>query len=261
MIKTGRALFAIVFLGALAGCSKSPPNCSDEETLTLVRKILLEQIGGGASDEEIRNGLTFEFARASSSDEKIKKLTCEAKLVSGGSYQLPITYESQLDDNGQHIVSVGGISTIDLIGVKTAFEAQVKKPSPGGSGASSAQAITEQDVSTLGSKPTPQAPESSGNVTGRWKGKLEGDGEMEISKSGSGYNVSLGVTSSDGCSGEIEGEASLAGDVLTLTKVEDGVTCIITAKFQGSSAEIEEDGCSVYHGAACGFFGTLKKSK
>jgi hypothetical protein len=71
--------------------------------------------------------MKIEFPRASAFDEKIKKYSCEAKLVAGGAYQLPIIYESQLDDKGQHIVSVGGISRGDLLGVKSGLIAGIEK--------------------------------------------------------------------------------------------------------------------------------------
>ena len=111
------ALIAIL----LSGCSKEPPKCSDDKTTALVRKIILDQIHGSEklSEKEIQEIVKIEFPRASAFDEKIKKYSCQGKLISGGTYELPITYDSQLDDKGQHIVSVGGISQVDLYGVKS----------------------------------------------------------------------------------------------------------------------------------------------
>ncbi len=107
----------------VTGCTQQPPKCSDESTFTLIRKIIIDQIGGseGFTDKELKDSMRIEFPRASSLDEKIKKYSCEAKLIAGSSVELPITYESQLDDENQHIVSVGGISNIDLIYVKDAI--------------------------------------------------------------------------------------------------------------------------------------------
>ena len=48
-------------------------------------------------------------------------------MVAGNTYQLPITYESQLDDSGKHIVAVGGIRTGDLYGVKSGITEGIKK--------------------------------------------------------------------------------------------------------------------------------------
>jgi uncharacterized protein YecT (DUF1311 family) len=97
--------------------------------LTLVRKIVIEQVGGGEglSEKEIKDSLKIEFSRASAFDEKIKKYSCEAKLVAGGMYELPITYESQLDDKGQHIVAVGGIRRGDLLAMQAGILEGIKK--------------------------------------------------------------------------------------------------------------------------------------
>jgi hypothetical protein len=125
-----KALIATLVTTFLTGCAKEPPKCSDEETYSLVRSIILDQIGGseGLTEKEIQDNLKIEFARASAFDENIKKYSCEAKLISGGGfYEVPITYETQLDDNGQHIVTVGGIAMGDLIGVKSGLVQGIQK--------------------------------------------------------------------------------------------------------------------------------------
>jgi hypothetical protein len=71
--------------------------------------------------------MKIELPRASAFDEKIKKYSCAAKLIVGGTIQLPITYESQLDDKNQHIVSVGGISRGDLLAVQAGMIEGIKK--------------------------------------------------------------------------------------------------------------------------------------
>jgi len=126
-------IYAVIMVTVIAtfliGCSKEVPKCSDDRSTTLVRKIILDQIGGseGLSEKEIQENMKIEFPRASAFDEKIKKYSCEAKLVAGDAYQLPITYDSQLDDKGQHIVSVRGISGADLFGVKSGLIEGIKK--------------------------------------------------------------------------------------------------------------------------------------
>ena len=230
---------------AISACSKSPPKCSDEETFSLVRKIILDQIGGsdGLTAEEISENLKIEYARASAYDEKIKKLSCEAKLISGDQYQLPITYESQLDDKNDHIVSVGGISMADLIAVKSGLIEGIKK-------SRTSKPSEKQQAAKI----------SNLDITGTWKGALEGDGEMEVKKAATGYDVSLNV-STEGCAGSIDGPVTLSGNTLKLVKTEDDQTCTITANINGSVAEISEDNCSYYHGMACGFSGSLNKVK
>ena len=122
-------IFAAVIVTMFLGCSKQAPKCSDDETVTLVRKIIFDQIGGseGLSEKEIKDNMKIEYPRASAQDDKIKKYSCEAKLIAGDAYQLPITYESQLDDKGQHIVSVGGIMRGDLMAVHSAIKESLIK--------------------------------------------------------------------------------------------------------------------------------------
>ena len=71
--------------------------------------------------------MKFEFPRASAFEKEIKKLTCESKLVAGGTYQVPIQYESQLDDKNQHIVSLRGLLLGDILQIKLAVVESMKK--------------------------------------------------------------------------------------------------------------------------------------
>ena len=234
----------------LAGCSKAPPKCSDEDTALLVRKIILDQFGGseGLTEKEILENLKIELPRASSYDEKIKKYSCEAKLVAGNKYQLPITYESQLDDQNQHVVSVSGIALGDQYLLKQAFIEGVGK------------LRSSQKVDT---PQPPQAAQGSESlkIAGVWQGALEGDGGMEIKVAPTGFEVAVNVSDASGCAGTIDGPGTLSGNTLILLKKQEDQVCTITAKFSGDTAELSEDNCSGYHGAACGFSGTLKKVK
>lgn len=147
------AMVAVMMI-VLAGCSKQPPKCSDEATFDLVRSIILGQIGGieGASAKEIAQNMKMLLPRASTFEKEIKKYSCEAKLEVGGQYELPITYASQLDDAGEHLVLVNGIGRGDLqmiqlgmvTGIKNGRPVTVPAPAP-----APAPAVT----------PTPAAPE------------------------------------------------------------------------------------------------------
>ena len=45
MISKICALVAVILLAtSLAGCSKKPPTCSDDDTLSLVRKIMMSRL-------------------------------------------------------------------------------------------------------------------------------------------------------------------------------------------------------------------------
>lgn len=246
---TNRISVAIMLTTVLlAGCAKTPPKCSDEDTASLVRKIILDQFGGseGLTEKEILENLKIELPRASSYDEKIKKYSCEAKLVAGNKYQLPITYESQLDDQNQHVVSVSGIAPVDQIYLKSAFTDAIEE-------SRSAQNVVAPQSAPVANDSLSQ------KIAGAWQGTLEGDGGMEIKVAPTGFDVAVNVSDASGCAGSVEGHATLSGNLLTLIKKEEDQVCTITARFSGDTAELNEDNCSGYHGAACGFTGTLNK--
>ncbi|WP_313705320.1 lysozyme inhibitor LprI family protein [Massilia sp.] len=121
-----KLLAALLCVPLLAACTKEPPKCSDPATLTLVKQILLDKLGVNEADREkigvelLYAILSLENPRSSAYDEKIKKLSCEATLIvksndeAGNTYQLPLDFESQLDDKGDHIVAVKGVMIGDL---------------------------------------------------------------------------------------------------------------------------------------------------
>jgi hypothetical protein len=122
-------LSSLLLIACLSGCKDSVPKCSDDDTLSLVKNILAEQIGEseGASAAEMTTQMVIQYPRASAYTESIKKYECEAKLLAAGTYELPITYESQIDDSGQHIVAVGGIQRGDLFQVALAIVGKVRQ--------------------------------------------------------------------------------------------------------------------------------------
>ncbi len=152
MIGKVSAVFIVAVIAvSLTACAKETPKCSDDETISLIRKIILDQIGGSEklSKEEIKENMKIELPRATAFDEKIKKYNCEAKLKAGNSYVLPITYESQLDDENQHIVAVGGINRADLFNVSSWIAQSIEN------------VRAEKDISTKPTEiqPTPESKE------------------------------------------------------------------------------------------------------
>lgn len=122
MLKNYLSLLLIGSVVLLSGCSQEPPKCSDEETISLVKNMVRKSIiFEDIPDSAVLSYLQIELPRASGFDEKIKKYTCDAKLLAAQSYQVPITYESQLDDQNQHIVSLGGMQNRDLYSVRSAI--------------------------------------------------------------------------------------------------------------------------------------------
>ena len=135
-------IMAAATAACLAACTNQPPKCSDADTFSLIREIILNQMGGsaGLTPDEIQENMKIEFPRASAFDENIKKYTCEAKLLVG-QYELPITYESQLDDNKEHIVMVGGIGQGDLHMLQAGLVEVIKKSRAGKEGAPKPPAV------------------------------------------------------------------------------------------------------------------------
>lgn len=104
------ATVAIVAL-AVTGCAKAPPKCADADATNLAVKLFADQIGefNGITTQEIQKLLAIQLPRATSYDEKIKKYSCEAKLSIAGKLELPVQYDSQLDDKNEHIVITHGL--------------------------------------------------------------------------------------------------------------------------------------------------------
>lgn len=248
------ATLALCMTGLLSSCQKEPPKCSDEETLGLVRQIILQQIDApkSMSEAEAKNCLKFEFSRASAYDKKIKKYSCDAKLIAGGTYEVPIKYESQLDDKKQHLVAVNGMSGEELWNIKLAIDTRNSK------GAKEDAGSTSPKVQIPGNVGKP-------DITGTWS-RLEGGIEMEIRKATSSSEFDVSLTVSRGpCVGSLEGGGTLSGDVLIVLPNGDDLNenekdpCRISVKFTGHTAQVEESNCLKWHGYECGFSGPLTK--
>ncbi len=93
-------------------------------------------------------------------------------------------------------------------------------------------------------------------IAGTYVGHDEGDQEMDVSLAANGrVKLSIGVAV-QGCAGSVEGEAELKQNVATY--VEFSNNCKIVVTFRENGADVDE-GCSYYHGAACGFGGKYTK--
>lgn len=169
-----KIILTAVIATVVGGCGK-PPKCSDDDTLSLIRPIILDQIGGNEAiasqtadgealtEKEIQENLKIELPRADAFDEKIKKYSCTAKLVAGDMYQLPIAYESQLDDKDQHIVAVRGISRGDLLHVQAGViegirKARSEKSNAAQSAAPNSMQTEAEQVSAPINSVTPSSP-------------------------------------------------------------------------------------------------------
>jgi hypothetical protein len=99
--------------------------------------------------------------------------------------------------------------------------------------------------------------DQAGTVTYRGHlGGRGGDGENFILKIGPAHEgkswVSVYVGRPNHCLGDVAGQATVRGDVLDLTKDDDGNDCGLTIHRSASGATIAESYC-IDHGASCSF--------
>jgi hypothetical protein len=111
-----KILLAVSLSAFMAACSNQPPKCSDAATLTLVRNILIKNLTefDGTLKDKFENSFEFKFPRATSHDDAIRKYSCETTVVAGKSLEMDFQYESQIDDSGNHLVILLGISKLKL---------------------------------------------------------------------------------------------------------------------------------------------------
>jgi len=127
---------------------------------------------------------------------------------------------------------------------------------PAGSVGSEAEAPAKPQVDA----PQRPSPASEGlGIIGTWTGVPQEDRKMAIDPAPGGFKISLRVSTSSGCAGSIEGFGTRSGETLTLRQKGTAQVCIVTIRFAGETAEVSEEMCSDYHGAACGFRGTFTK--
>lgn len=160
--------WTIVLLGAglLAGCkwlSQPLPTCSDDSTLDLVRQILAEHALGTSAlppGEHLRKRLTFRYPHATKLEENIRKYSCEADLLivgDVGTHEVRLAYESQIDDAGDHLVQVGGISLLDVSSIRAVLSSApvITGTAQSPADAPSEQADTGDAAETVEEKPLP----------------------------------------------------------------------------------------------------------
>jgi len=108
----------------------------------------------------------------------------------------------------------------------------------------------------------PEALGSNSSVAGVWTSSLDGLGEglLKITEAGSDYLVSIEISAS-GCLGAIDGTGHMIDNTLKLIKVDGDSTCEVTIDVLGDTADVSQKNCSYYHGAACSFSGTYKRTR
>jgi len=109
----------------VSACSTEPPKCSDEQTTSLVLKLLSESLASidKSNVDAVKAKLSLEFPLATALDEKIKKYSCDANLVVSGGYKMNISYTSQVGDDNRHVVSLKEMSGIQVLPLRMALAA------------------------------------------------------------------------------------------------------------------------------------------
>jgi uncharacterized protein YecT (DUF1311 family) len=97
---------------ALTGCINEIPKCSDERTIILLKDALTETLG----IENLKDNIVISDMRPTGLNKSIKKYSCEAtlrNLTSGNQQQFasPIKYESQVNDDGEHLVLIANLDS------------------------------------------------------------------------------------------------------------------------------------------------------
>lgn len=228
----------------LAGCSSKPPGCSDSETLTKVRRILANQglaVDGADQDPDLdsklKDILRFEGTRATQYEKQVKKYSCEATLNVASKYELPIQYESQVNDQKEHLVRATRYSGMNFMALAGPLTKAYK------------------EMSSSASK-APPSTINFGVVGGDWKAK---DATLQILPLPSGTYLSVDVATA-GCAGSVDrAPASVSGNVITAVKKEGTNVCTLKATVDGKVVHVEEDDCLAFHGPACSFSGDYSR--
>jgi hypothetical protein len=128
-----KSFILLIFFTTTIGCNEIAqvvtPTCSDETTFTLVRQILSDNIVDAdhqLSPEELKKRLTFTLPHATKLEENIRKYTCEATLTARSEssvHKMSLVYESQLDDNHNHLVQITNLTNGDVDAMKSILTA------------------------------------------------------------------------------------------------------------------------------------------
>ena len=126
-----------------------------------------------------------------------------------------------------------------LIGANGAHAQQAKRSADEAGGPQATQAMHHDEAGTV-----------------TYRGQLGGSGGEKFSlkigpmhEGKSWVAVYVGVPKH--CSGDVAGQATVRGDVLELTKDDDGNDCGLTIHRSATGATIAESNCVLGHGASC----------
>ncbi len=83
--------------------------------------------------------------------------------------------------------------------------------------------------------------------------------ELRITKRADGRLDVKAEVGARACTGEVEASGTADGDVLKAEARDGNETCTLTLRRTKKGLRVEEDNCSLFHGAACEFSGDYRK--
>lgn len=100
---------SIILAGLIVGCGSSPPSCSDEKTLDIVKYLAY---GEFFTLEELKGHIEFVNPMATAQNKDIKQISCRASMIVAQLQDIPVQveYVTQLDDNNEHVVTLKRLS-------------------------------------------------------------------------------------------------------------------------------------------------------
>ncbi len=98
---------ALILIIVLVSCSHQVPKCSDESTISTLKKVISQEYLSDIhpTEKEIDSLLFIEYILPVALDKNINKYSCKATLTAGKT-STDILFESQLNDENQQIVSL-----------------------------------------------------------------------------------------------------------------------------------------------------------
>lgn len=175
-------------------------------------------------------------------DENAKKYSCEGMVtltvLGGTTVQLRTGFSSQRTDDGKSFLV--GIDNGRALGKDVGVKGLIY----------AGKAAAEQ---------------TAGRFHATYSGQGEGDVKLTVAQGNRPGNFAVAMsTATKGFTGSVKGQAIIGGSKSHRLNiwVEDGVSerCVAKAIFgPDGTVQLEEEGCSAYHGAACAFSADLKR--
>lgn len=133
-MKTFKLTFVFVVLSSavLSGCTKKVPKCSSSAVTDVVTRMIVRSYAE-VKEENFSDAAMFDYVKVTniqteSYEKEFDRYTCSGLVLFGNDLRYPVSYNSYIDEsNGEHMISVGGMSLQDKIVVALAIKEQRKR--------------------------------------------------------------------------------------------------------------------------------------